>query len=305
MERAKRSRLRHTSGPSFRGHGGAALGEYPLYDPPHKVEELVARAGEGREKFRLFHRRAAAVAENAAIAAVNGIGNLPRLARHPVAGKGTTMPSVSAWFDGWGLRRELRDYPIYTPPFPGDYDELTSENAKANFQYFKGQKEKRLEYLATLLSRYDISFGFEVHNLEAVGAWVYRYGGHLLRDKGNLDALECFEPTWSRRYAGLNVVHDLNVYMGEYIIRHNHYVFWTLSKLNPEELGYFHPCLGGIHNVSLNDPLYILETIFRCCEVQRSRIHGRCLGCEQWINQRELSDFVKYLADPDREPVWK
>jgi hypothetical protein len=211
----------------------------------------------------------------------------------------------------------LRDYPEYAPPFRGE--RLKRAQADANFDFFMSQRKVRLEYLETFLSKFSVPLRLDLECLPPLDAWLLRYGGHLLPRGGVIiDALEVYDPAWTSDLAGLNIVHDVSVFAGEYIVKYNRNARWSLfigdgKRGARDMMGYYHPCLFGIHchHPGYSDvyPLYIGELILHCCMGSRWRHEGPWLPCNspedffrQWGDDNEFTRRVKYWADADADP---
>ncbi|QGM97487.1 hypothetical protein [Methylocystis parvus] len=225
---------------------------------------------------------------------------------------------VTRYRDKRRLQEALRDYPEYAPPFRGKA-KLKRAQAEANFEFFMSQRSKRLECLGRFLLGFAVSLELTPEGLPLLDAWLLRYGGYLIPPGGDaIDALERYDPPWTSAFAGMNIVHDVSVFAGEYIIRHNPNARWGLFvgdgiRGARDMMGYYHPCLFRIHphhrGYSDTYPLYIADEIFMCCEGSRRRLEGRWLPCSrpedffrQWGDDNEFVRRVSYWADPDAEP---
>jgi len=146
---------------------------------------------------------------------------------------------VSAKFiDRLKVRRRLRDYPIYTPPFARSEPSLSRKEMDANYNYFLEHKAARLEYLAKYLDTFSVQLRFEPETLLTLERWLYRYGGHLVparsgqvalsNDPRIASALFNYEPTWVGQYHGLNIINDIAIFAGEYIVSKNDDARWGM-----------------------------------------------------------------------------
>lgn len=225
---------------------------------------------------------------------------------------------VTRELDKRDLRRALRDYPEYVPPFRGKV-RLKRAQVGANFEFFIEQRKARLEYLEKFLNGFDVPLRLAPEGLPSLDAWLLRYGGHLVPRGGDaIDALEAYVPPWTGVFVGMNIVHDVSVFAGDYIVKFNHHARWGLfvGDGNPaarDMMGYYHACLFDIHphhsDYSAVHPLYIAEQILHCCDGSRRRHEGTWLPCNrpedffrQWGDDNEFVRRVKYWADPDAPP---
>lgn len=225
---------------------------------------------------------------------------------------------ISRGLDRSALRRALHDYPNYTPPFSGKA-KLKRTQANANFAFFLEQRGARLEYLEKFLAKFAVSLRLAPEALPPLDNWLLRYGGHLAPQGGStVDALEEYDPPWTGVFAGMNVVHDVSIFTGEYITKFNRNARWGLfvgdGKPGARDMmGYYHPCIFGIHShhPEYNEvyPLYVAEQILHCCDGSRRRHEGTWLPCNrpedffrQWGDDNEFTRRLKHWADPDAPP---
>jgi hypothetical protein len=100
----------------------------------------------------------------------------------------------------------LPDYPVYSPPFSYGLGWKTipsRDQIEQNYEYFLRRKADRLEHLAAYLAPFSVELRIEPDALSALGRWLYRYGGHLVPDGGNvISALDRYEPAWIGEYRG-------------------------------------------------------------------------------------------------------
>lgn len=155
-----------------------------------------------------------------------------------------------AWFDSRRIRAGLGGYPVYSPPHPGDSSELSLEEGEENYAYFLRSKDSRVAHLRTFLASFDARLSIDDAGLRNLDAWIHRYSGHLIdRDRfASWLAFQTFIPSWTVSYAGLNVLWDLGIAAGEFIIRLNPKCSWFLNdgrgrgspRASPD---YLRPCL--------------------------------------------------------------
>ncbi|QGM97486.1 hypothetical protein [Methylocystis parvus] len=224
---------------------------------------------------------------------------------------------VTRYRDKRRLQETLRDYPEYTSPFRGG--KLKRAQAEANFEFFMDQRNTRLAHFKRFLAGFGVDVRLEREALPPLDVWLLRYGGYFVPQVQDIIyAFEYYDSAWTGDLAGLNIVHDVSVFAGEYIVRHNHNARWGLFvgdgiRGARDMMGYYHPCLFRIHphhrGYSDTYQLYLGEQIFHCCEGSRRRLEGRWLPCSrpedffrQWGDDNEFVRRVSYWADPDAEP---
>ena len=213
----------------------------------------------------------------------------------------------------------LKDYPEYAPPHRGS-TYLKRAQAEENFDFFMSQRATRLAYLEKFLARFSVPLKLEPEGLPPLDAWMLRYGGFLVPPIGYeaIGSLERYDPAWTAAYAGMNIIHDVSVFAGEYIVKFNPHARWALfvgdgKRGAHEMMGYYHPCIFGIHphHPGFNDiyPLYVADEIFDCCRGSRRRHEGSydpSRGKEDWYrywgDENELVRRLKYWADPEAPP---
>ncbi|MGK3796867.1 hypothetical protein, partial [Enterococcus faecium] len=82
--------------------------------------------------------------------------------------------------------------------------------------------------MADYLAPFSVELRLEADALPALGRWLYRYGGHL--DPGGaevLSALSHYDPAWVGEYRGLNVINDIAIFAGDYIVAKNQNTRWN------------------------------------------------------------------------------
>lgn len=183
---------------------------------------------------------------------------------------------------------------------------LARREIKANFEYFLQTKIARLEYLAKYLAAFSIDLQLSAEVLPALDRWLHRYGGHLLpRKAGAIDVLMDYEPAWVGEYLGLNIVHDLAIFAGDYIVSKNKDVRWDAhygngTKRDYEEMGFGQPCLFGLRQPGYRRPHLMQDEIFLCCSAGRSRLRsGNKSVVVEWDIPGEFTRLLNYLADPN------
>jgi len=211
--------------------------------------------------------------------------------------------------------RRMRDYPIYTPPFVRSEPPLSREEMDENYNHFLEHKAARLGYLAGYLDAFSVQLRFEPEALLTLERWIYRYGGHLLPARRSRVApggarrlasvLFSYEPAWVGQYHGLNVINDLAIFAGEYIISGNDDARWGMwygddGKRNPQTRVSGHPCIFGLRHFNPEHHYSMLMEMFECCHSAQRWNDGWILVWERQ-RQRNLARRLGYLVAPSPE----
>lgn len=204
--------------------------------------------------------------------------------------------------------RSLNDYPVYSPPFHDAEIVLTPEQIEANYDYFLKQKSIRLDYLAKYLAAFSVELRLAQEALPALDRWLYRYGGHLIPSGGEvISALADYEPAWVGNYHGLNIVNDIAIFAGDYIISRNRDARWDVwygdgTKYDYEKEGFGQPCLFGLCHFGYEGHYSMLNQVFECCSAGRSRLHRGKSVVLEWDIPGELVRVLNHLANPNPPP---
>ena len=172
------------------------------------------------------------------------------------------------------IANALADYPPYTPPpwWPTD----SIEHA-AYTRFFLENRERRLEALRIFLAKFNVAPDLD----DAGSVW---------------SAYHRFEAAWVDRLLGLNVMFDLGVYCGEWVLRHNPKLKWQCLR-GPEH-NVAHLVLGK-KNQAFFDPVrwvYVMsKNIFN--EKDWDRRYGRRPG-RPHTKEDELYRRLQWQAVP-------
>ncbi|MGL3109285.1 hypothetical protein [Bradyrhizobium sp. BR 1432] len=205
--------------------------------------------------------------------------------------------------------KALSKYPVYSPPFHNSEAVLSRSEIAANYNYFLEQKARRLEFLASYLRHFFVELSLSPEALPALDNWLLRYGGHLIPNGGEvLFAMNDYEPAWVGEYHGVNIIHDISIFAGDYIVMKNDKVRWSVNygdgtKRDYEEIGFGQPCLVGLSHFAYTGNYSIFHGIYEFCYagLRRLRNGGRGSKWERDI-PGELVRRLNYLADPDPPP---
>jgi hypothetical protein len=218
--------------------------------------------------------------------------------------------------------KALPDYPVYSPPFSygkgwnyGKGWKIPSrEQIKQNYEYFLRHKAVRLKYLTDYLAPFSVELRLEVAALPALGRWLYRYGGHLYPEGAEvLSALGHYDPAWVGEYRGLNVINDIAIFAGDYIVSKNKNARWDAwygdgKKYSYELMGFGQPCLFGLKHpvcVGYQGHHSTLDQIYMCCGAGRARGRHGISPPQPWDKPGEFERMLNYLGDANPpEPTY-
>jgi hypothetical protein len=216
---------------------------------------------------------------------------------------------ISKIVDHRRIWKTLLDYPVYSPPFHDSEAVLAKREIKANYNYFLQQKARRSEYLTSYLQSFSVDLSLSPEALPVLDGWLYRYGGHLIPDGGGLiGAMQDYEPAWTGKYHSVNIVHDISIFAGDYIVSKNHNVRWDVNfgdgtRRDYEELGFGQPSLVGLCHAGCDDGNYsIFHGVYAFCDAARWRLkEGNWLPT--MFKPGEFAKRLEYLANPNPPPV--
>jgi Ferredoxin-like domain in Api92-like protein len=153
----------------------------------------------------------------------------------------------------WAARRRLlhslRAYPVYSPPHDGIEMLMEADDARANFDFFMSQRSARIDALRRFLLPFSVPLDFGENCKRALDAWIAKYGAFLfVRETGS--SFLTRNPPWTGLRLGLNVIHDLAIFMGEFAIKESPNLFWCMHLDVPTGLQRSHesfqrPAIGG------------------------------------------------------------
>jgi hypothetical protein len=174
------------------------------------------------------------------------------------------------WFNHMRARRAVRGYPLYDVPHKQAEGALPEKQVEENFDYFMKVRLERLAFFQKwLLDNFGVKASLDGDGVRAVSRWVDDYGGGVIGDgysKGQIETLPQwifghYQPRWEGDYAGYNVMIDIGIFLGEYLISKRprlHWVIYQGHKEEPETIGstgYRRPSLGGMPRGWIDDVL--------------------------------------------------
>ena len=140
------------------------------------------------------------------------------------------------WLRRVWLRRALRDYPLYDPPHKVEERLLSKEEALENFDYFMRVRQQRLAYFQDWLRRnLCVTLAPNKVGVKALNRWGNKYAGLLLTagpDGHPNNSYFTYDPPWTGENAGCNVLFDMGIALGEFIIVNCPKLHWALDPLS-------------------------------------------------------------------------
>lgn len=174
------------------------------------------------------------------------------------------------WLPHWRARRALVGYPLYTVPHRQSEATLDVALALENFDHFMSVRLERLAAFREWLARhFGVEAALDEPGLDAVEAWAKRYGGGTVQDRVTMmKAFAHYEPDWVGRLAGCNVIIDLGIFFGEFLLAQRPHLRWVCDFSCPEgnvptDISNFgRPHIGGfVTNWDINVFQDSLETL--------------------------------------------
>lgn len=162
------------------------------------------------------------------------------------------------------LEQALSGYPLYDPPYKVEERLLSREQAMENFDYFMRVRKQRLDHFQDWLRwHFGETVSLDRQGMRALSRWAYRYAGFLLvAGRGGKPTMSYFDydPAWTGKHAGLNVVFDIGITLGEAVLAHCPKLCWDFdptSAILPAKAahskkiagaGFWRPRLAGFEN---------------------------------------------------------
>lgn len=120
-------------------------------------------------------------------------------------------------------------------------------------------KADRLSFFQNWLRRnFAVNATLDRDGVLALESWIQNYGGGLISNvETSREIFEHYNPHWSGKYSGYNVIVDIAIYLGEYLIYKRPRLFWSINKGELNEEGkvignnLYRPIITGFPNASL------------------------------------------------------
>ncbi len=146
------------------------------------------------------------------------------------------MLPPQVWLRKLRLRDALREYPLYDPPHKVEERLLSREEATENFDYFMRVRQQRVAYFRAWLRRhFRAVVTFDENGVRALNRWGNKYGGLLLvlgPDGHPTDSYFTYDPPWTGENAGLNVLFDMGITLGEIVIAKCPKLRWDFDPIS-------------------------------------------------------------------------
>ena len=129
------------------------------------------------------------------------------------------------------LTHVLRDYPIYDPPHKVEERLLPREEARENFEYFMRVRQERVAYFTKWLRRYFWTrISADERGVKTLNRWARRYSGLIfVGSPERSTSYFTYYPPWTGDNIGCNVVFDIGVALGEFIIANCPKLRWDMD----------------------------------------------------------------------------
>jgi hypothetical protein len=160
-------------------------------------------------------------------------------------------------------RRAIADYPIYDVPNKQEEGTLDEPRVRENFAYFMRVHLDRLAFFQKWLREwFEVRATLDGDGLLALNEWVNAYGGGLIGEYPRRATIfATYQPAWTGEYIGYNVMVDIGIFVGEYLIAKRPQLYWVIYRGHPNDRGELagpnlkRPHLGGFPRQWGCDPL--------------------------------------------------
>lgn len=158
------------------------------------------------------------------------------------------------WLKHSRVKRALKSYPLYDVPHKQSEQTLSEGEARENSDYFMRMRLERLAFFRNWLrANFGVVATLDGDGIRAMSRWVDDYGGGLIGDETyTMTIFAEYQPRWEGVYAGYNVMIDIGIFLGEYLISKRPRLHWDIYRGHVEEpatfrsVGYMRPHLGGM-----------------------------------------------------------
>ncbi|MGD9544516.1 MAG: hypothetical protein AB7F41_04615 [Methylocystis sp.] len=213
------------------------------------------------------------------------------------------------WLRKKKLDRLLKDYPLYDPPHKVEERLLPKAKAQENFEYFMRVRKERVAFFSRWLKdEFGVAIGPTQRGVEALNRWMFQYVGLLLPNRTVEYSYFSYDPPWRGDGAGCNVLFDVGIAFGEFLIANCPNLRWDMdpiSALRPNEarirkrefgLSFWRPMLTGFENPHWGvNPLHMMWT--------QAHLLGEITTCSgRWnfrnvVGGRDTRDLRNSLAE--------
>jgi hypothetical protein len=143
------------------------------------------------------------------------------------------------WLKHWKARHTLADYPFYDVPHKQAERTLGEAEVQENFDYFMHVRLDRLAIFQRWLhGGFGVNATLNGDGVLALYGWANDYGGGLIGDETYTAIIfDSYQPLWVGEYAGYNVMVDIAILLGEYLISKRPQLHWKIYRGHPDEEG--------------------------------------------------------------------
>jgi hypothetical protein len=136
-------------------------------------------------------------------------------------------------------RRASANYPLYDVPNKQEERTLDELQVQENFEYFMRVRLDRLAFFQTWLREwFGVKATLDGEGLLALNAWINSYGGGLIGDQFDTAMVfATYQPAWVGEHVGYNVMIDIGIFVGEYLITKRPKLYWEIYRGHLDEDG--------------------------------------------------------------------
>jgi len=211
------------------------------------------------------------------------IDNERALYERPSVLRKRPMRKISYWLREWRLKRALSDYPVYAPPRLGAECMMPEAEARENFDFFLSQRLHRIDVLKRFLAHFKVSLDAADGGRHGLDRWLAAYGALLFVAETGYSFLT-HRPDWTGVRAGLNVIFDIGIYLGEAAIAESPKLKWDMDLQGEagrtrEDHSFQRPCISAAADL-YSFPRDIIDDTYRMCY---SLCEGSYLGKPKYV----------------------
>ncbi|NEU12784.1 hypothetical protein G3T14_11640 [Methylobacterium sp. BTF04] len=223
------------------------------------------------------------------------------------------------WFRHWRVRRALVGYPLYDVPYKTQEADLTETQVRENFDYFLRVRQERLAFFFDWLRRkFGVAASLTPEGVLAIERWVRDFGGGAIESTAcDLRIFATYTPAWTDSRAGYNVMIDLGIFIGEYLIWRRPELYWEIYRgheIEPVSFRsptYLKPIIDGMPRLWKDDTFRTgYGAIAGACQKSligsdgfRDRSNSFVFHIKQSLYFSRLPDDVVVLGESKNEPL--
>jgi len=233
----------------------------------------------------------------------------------------------SAWLRSRRLGRILsQGYPVYNPPNLQWEKKLPKEKVQENFDYFMNVRLSRVNFLNKwFYENFDLDVSLSKDGVDRLTKWYDDYAGVVFAAKHTKsfywdNCYRDYDPAWEGPYVGINLLFDIGIWAGEYIIAKAPSLYWAPNSGDRRERqslnhpGFGKPYLFGFSN---NRSIQIIFSIIQGFQKAEDKAHFAFKTTSKYANPHshlryEIQSTLKfyrwtegpYRGDPSNEQYW-